>query len=310
MSEGQDHIEAGSRALAGLLGQLRRGRIGGRKTEGSALEENLADLSAQWDREFPGFPHERHGYASLAGVRRRGIRDEYLKGILYRLLRAGPTDCEDKTIVNPACVFGRHARDIASRLDRFKIIATDIDPKFNWLYQCALRRRNPENYEFVRDDIFNPKLKAKLTAVVFFGACGSLSDGAIDYAVNTKCPLLICRTCCHDNIGGNTTITKRFSCLNLAFRLKNHVYARRRRKGKGDYFSEKYPRNHYPTSLAAKALSNSDEFMEASRNSVDSDVCRTIIDLDRYLRLAEAKYRVWYKGELFVARVTETTRMK
>ena len=42
--------------------------------------------------------------------------------------------------------------------------------------------------------------------------------------------------------------------------------------------------------------------MEASRNSVDSDVCRTIVDLDRYLHLVENQYGVWYKGELFVAR--------
>jgi hypothetical protein len=50
--------------------------------------------------------------------------------------------------------------------------------------------------------------------------------------------------------------------------------------------------------------------MEASRNSVDSDVCRTIIDLDRYLKLAEAQYDIWYKGELFVARRNEPANTK
>ncbi|MHC4073927.1 MAG: hypothetical protein ACYTGS_18160 [Planctomycetota bacterium] len=128
-----------------------------------------------------------------------------------------------------------------------------------------------------------------------------MSDGAIDYAIESNCPYLICRTCCHDNIGGNTTITKRFNILNWAFRLKNFVYAGRRKRAKGDYFSPKYSKDHYPASLAARGLSNSDEFVEISRNSVDSDICRAIIDLDRFLRLVENRYNVWYKGELFAA---------
>jgi hypothetical protein len=73
---------------------------------------------------------------------------------------------------------------------------------------------------------------------------------------------------------------------------------------KGHYFSEKYSQDHYPTSRAARGLSDSHEFLEVSRNSVDSDTCRAIIDLDRYLRLAESQYDVWYKGELFVAQRT------
>jgi hypothetical protein len=235
-------------------------------------------------------------------VSRRGIRDRYLKEIVVGLLEDGAADVADKTIVNPACVFGRHARDIASRLGDFRVIATDIDPRFNWFYERVLRRKNPDNYEFVRDDIFNPKLEAAPAAVVFFGACGSISDGAMDYAINGKSPYLICRTCCHDNIGGNTAVRKRFNSMNFAFRMKNRVYARRKARNKGDYFSAKYSRDHYPTSEAAKCLSNSEEFMEVSRDSADSDVCRSIIDLDRYLRLAEAQYDVWYKGEMFVAR--------
>lgn len=301
MSDGQDQLEVGLEALAGLLGEFRSGRIADRKAERHALDKYMKELSTRWDREFPGFPNERHLYASLGGIRRRGVRDVYLKKIIAGLLDADGVDCGDRTIVNPACVFGRHARDLASHLKRFRVIATDIDPAFNRLYERLLRRRNPDNYEFVQDDIFAPKLKATPTAVVFFGACGSVSDGAIDYAINTKCPYLICRTCCHDNIGGNTTITKRFNALNWTFRLKNLVHARRREKGRGDYFSQKYSREHYPTSEATRSLTDSDEFMEASRNSVDSDICRTIIDLDRYLRLAEARYNVWYKGEMFVA---------
>lgn len=72
-------------------------------------------------------------------------------------------------------------------------------------------------------------------------------------------------------------------------------------KNKGHYFSPDYSKDHYPISLSAKNLSNSDEFANISRNSVDSDVCRTIIDLDRYLHLSEHGYNVWYKAEMFVA---------
>ena len=67
------------------------------------------------------------------------------------------------------------------------------------------------------------------------------------------------------------------------------------------YFSDKYSQDRYPRSRAAKKLSNSKEFLDVSRNSVDSDICRAVIDLDRYLRLIECGYNVWYKGELFVA---------
>ena len=301
MSDGKGQLERGIGAFAGLLDEFRAGNIASRKLEAHTIERHLRELSTRWDEEFPGFPQERYPYASLRGVCRRGVRDEYLKKIIKKLLEANVPETGDRTIANPACVFGRHARDVASRLGHFKVIATDIDPTFNWFYEHVLRRRNPDNYEFAQDDIFNPKLKAAPTAVVFFGACGSVSDGAIDYAIETNCPHLICRTCCHDNIGGNTTITKRFSALNWAFRLKNSVYTRRREKGRGDYFSHKYSRDRYPQSEAARGLSNSDEFMEISRNSVGSDTCRTIVDLDRYLHLVENGYDVLYKGELFVA---------
>lgn len=301
MSDGKGQLERGLEAFAGLLAEFRSGNVTSRKLEGRALEYHLKDLSTRWDEEFPGFPEVKYPYASFRGICHRGVRDEYLKKIIEKLLKANAPETTDKTIVNPACVFGRHARDVTSRLGHFKVIATDIDPRFNWFYEYVLMRRNPDNYEFAQDDIFNPKLKAAPTAVVFFGACGSVSDGAIDYVIETNCPYLICRTCCHDNIGGNTTITKRFNALNWTFRLKNLVHARRREKGRGDYFSHKYSRDRYPQSETARGLSNSDEFTEVSRNSVDSDVCRTIIDLDRYLHLVENQYDVWYKGELFVA---------
>lgn len=301
MSSGTDQLEAGVKAFGGLLGEFRAGRTADKDSERHALECHLRELSAGWDRRFPGFPQEKYPYASLRGVSRRGRRDEYLKRIIVSLLEGEASDSESKTIVNPACVFGRHARDLASRLERITVIATDIEPAFNWFYEHIPGITTPGNYEFRRDNIFNPKLQATPTAVVFFGACGSVSDGAIDYAIDANCPHLICRTCCHDNIGGNTTITKRFNVLNWAFRIKNFAYAGRRKKAKGDYFSPKYSKDHYPASRTARGLSNSDEFVQISQNSVDSDICRTIIDLDRFLRLVENRYNVWYKGELFAA---------
>ena len=48
-------------------------------------------------------------------------------------------------------------------------------------------------------------------------------------------------------------------------------------------------------------MSNSDEFQAVARDSPGSDICRTIIDLDRYLYLVEKGFSVQYQGELFVA---------
>jgi hypothetical protein len=302
MSDDKGQLETGLQAFAGLLDEFRSGNIADKRAEERSLEIHLRELSARWGSRFPGFPQEKCSYASLRSVRRRGVRDEYLKNIIVRLLDTEVSPPAGSIIVNPVCVFGRHARDVASRLPHFKVIATDVDPRFNWLYEHILRRSNPDNYEFTPDNIFDTKLKAAPRAVMFFGACGSLSDAAMDYALETDCPYLICRTCCHDNIGGNTTITKRFNALNLAFRLKNLSYARKREKATGEYFSQKYSMDQYPRSEAARGLSNSGEFAEVSRNSVDSDICRAIIDLDRYLRLVENQYDAWYKGELFVAR--------
>lgn len=308
MGNTNEQFELGAEALAGLLDEFRRGNIADRRREKQALERHLGELHKRWDRQFPGFPQERYAYASAGGVRRRGVRDAYLKTIIVRLLEAKRDNLPNRTVVNPACVFGRHARDLARRLRDFNVIATDIFPGSNWLYEQVTLRRSPGNYEFQQDDIFEPKVQAAPAAVVFFGACGSLSDAAMDYAIKSSCPYLMCRTCCHDNIGGNTRIVKRLTLLNLFFRFKNLSYSWAKKKLKGHYFSATYSADQYPRSRAARGLSHSDEFLELSRNSVDSDICRAIIDLDRYLHLAESRYDVWYKGELFVARRDRTER--
>jgi len=301
MLNGKNQLEAGVEAIEGLLNEFRKGNIADKGVEKEGLGRHLGELSERWDEQFPGFPESRIHYASFWGVMRRGVRDRYLRNIIVRLLEAKGRDRGDKTLVNIACVFGRHARHLASRLGQFRVIATDLDPTGHWFYEHVLRCRIPANYEFRKDDLFNSQVDVAPTAVVFFGACGSLTDAAMDYAIQSNTPYLICRTCCYDNIGGNTKIKMRFTPINWIFRYKNFVISRRWLRKKGLYFSDKYSRDRYPISRTARGLSNSDEFMEISRNSVDSGICRAIIDLDRYLRLAESGYKVWYKGELFVA---------
>ena len=87
------------------------------------------------------------------------------------------------------------------------------------------------------------------------------------------------------------------------FRFKNWGFRQYRKKEKyaGFYFSDKYTKADYPRSNAGRSVSTSDEFTTVSRHSPESDICRAIIDLDRYLFLVEKGYRVWYRGELFVA---------
>lgn len=293
--------EAAVRPFVSLLGAFRSGNIGHRKLEREAVDCHLAELSECWEQRFPGFPAPRSPYASFRGARQRGTRDSYLRTVIISLLAREEQDFAEKIVVNPACVFGRHARHLASRLKSFRVVGTDINPALDRLFRYLMFGRNPENYEFRKDDIFRPELEVKPAAVVFFGACGSVSDAAIDYAINSRASYLMCRTCCHDNIGGNTTIERRFTALNWFFRLKNRYYSKIREKRTGAYFSDRYSREQYPRSEAARELSSSDEFMKISQHSVDSDICRAIIDLDRCLRLAERGYRVWHRGELFVA---------
>lgn len=297
-------LEQGLAAFAGLLGEFRRGRIVDPKLEQTGMERHAKELCESWDRRFPDFPQQYFPFTSLRGERYRGKRDAYLKGIIVGLLTCRHED--NATIVNPACVFARHARHLALRLRSFKVMATDIDPTWNRLYQRLCGRHTPGNFEFAKDSVFCPQVQVQPTAVVFFGACGAVSDGAMDYAIESQARYLMCRTCCHDNIGGNTAITRRPGFINWFFRAKNLAFSWMRRKEKyaGFYFSYRYSREHYPRSHAARGVSDADEFLEVARNSADSDICRAIIDLDRYLYLIEHGYNVWYWGELFVAERT------
>jgi hypothetical protein len=293
--------DAAVAALGGLLEEFRQGRIVGRAAEREGMERHAGPLTASWNARFPGFPSDDFPYTSFRGQHRRGRRDAHLIDVIVRFL-AGRGGLET-TIVNVACVFGRHARLLAARLPEARVIGTDIDPRWDRLYRLWRGRRFPANYRFAADDLFRPRLGVRPTAVVFFGACGAVSDAALDYAVDAGADYLMCRTCCHDNIGGNLSLTPRLTYLNAFFWLKNRAY--RRLMGvpqyAGYYFSPAYDRAAYPRSAAGRRLSSTDEFLAVARESPESDSCRAIIDLDRYLYLEERGFRVEYQGEMLVA---------
>ena len=296
-----DELTSALTALDGLLDEFRRGQIVTRSAERSGMERHTGALTARWDDRFPGFPAQYFPYTSFRGEHYRGRRDAHLRDVIVQVL--DERDGAETTIVNPACVFGRHACDLASRLASSKVIGTDIDRKWSRIYHRVRGRRIPANYSFVKDNVFDSRLDVDPTAVVFFGACGSVSDGAIDLAVGSNAPHLMFRTCCHDNIGGNVEITKRFNPINWFFKYKNWAFDRMRQRASyaGFYFSDRYVRTSYPRSEAVRGVSTPEEFRAVARQSAHSDICRTIIDLDRYAYLVEKGYSVLYQGELFVA---------
>jgi len=292
--------ELAMEALAGLLNEFRHGNIVALSAEEQGMARHTGSLSARWNDRFPGFPVQDFPYASFRGVFYRKHRDAHLKDIIVQSQahRGG-----EMAIVNPACVFGRHACHLAARLPHVKVIGTDIYPRSFQMYRVLRLGSLPGNFTFVKDNIFTPRLDVHPTAVVFFGACGALSDAALDYAIASGAKCVMCRTCCHDNIGGNVTVTARPNLVNRLFRFKNWVYDRIRKAPKytGHYFSPSYSPGDYPRSAAGRRLSTTDEFLAVASNSTDSDICRAVIDLDRCLHLAEQGFRVEYQGDLLVA---------
>ena len=289
--------------LESLLAEFRQGAFADRERthEDAAIRSHLSQLHAAWDRVLPKFPDQPWKRRTGRWEYHRGRRDAYLKRILVACMRA--IDGEGRTVVNPATVFGRHARALASELPDHEVVGTDIEPGFNRLYRLVSWWTYPrlQNYRFVRENVFEPDPGRRPAAVIFFGACGSVTDGCMDYAIGASSPFLLFRACCHDNIGGNTQIVKRPGKLNHFFRWKNRVMARIKQQGNGVYFSPKYFKDAYPRSTAARDLMDSDTIIEIARNSVDSDICRSLIDLDRCLFLQENGYDVLYREELFFA---------
>ncbi len=291
--------------LESLLLEYQRGNIAdpNRELEDRLIHDHLGELFAAWDRALPVFPDTPWRRRSMVWEHFRGRRDAYAKRLLIAALMAEPSD--SRTIVNLAAVFGRHARWLACRLPEFSVVATDIDPTWDRAYRivCFWKYRRSNNYSFVQEDVFESTAQRRPAAVTFYGACGSVTDGCMDYAINSESPILICRSCCHENIAGNLDIVRRPGVLNQVFEWKNRLGERARKEPKyaGYYRSDRYMQSVYPRSSAARDLIDSETYLQVAQNSVDSDICRFIIDLDRCLYLREQGYDVLYREELFFA---------
>ena len=290
--------------LKSLLREFCRGNIADRDRiqEESAIQSHLKDHCDAWDRLFPVFPDCPWKRRTITWDNYRGHRDAYLERLIATYVPQQTT--ETRLIVNPAAVAGIHARRLAHRMPTYEVVGTDIDPRWDHLYRYVIfwKYRHLNNYRFVQESVFEPDLERRPAAVVFFGACGSVTDASMDYAVAVDSPLLICRSCCHDNIGGNTEIVRRWGRpVNDFFAWKNWWFAKYKKKRKGFYFSDRYARDAYPRSQAARRLMDSDMVLAAARNAPESDICRSLIDLDRCLYLQEKGYDVMYREELFFA---------
>jgi hypothetical protein len=283
-----------------LLNEFRLGNIADRARllEETAIQTHLGQHIQAWNTVFPVFPTFSEKRRTLLRVFKRERKDTYIRRLVVDAMTG--FDTENRVIVNPAAVEGRQARFLARNLPQFEIIGSDIDARWEAFYRLICLRRQ-KNYRFVKESIFEPDLARRPAAIVFFGACGSLSDGAIDYGIEVESPFLIFRTCCHENIGGNVEIVKRWSMINSYFAFKNWVYSRCKRKNDGFYFSDKYSKDAYPRSKAARDLADSETFLQVARNAVDSDICISIIDLDRAIYLQEQGYDVMYRDEVFFA---------
>lgn len=289
--------------LEGLLEEFRRGNIADRDRSGEerTLRLQLGEHDAAWEQHLPGLPECRRRRRSLLWEYRRGRRDAYLRELIARHVpRHAPAR---PLIVNPATVLGRHARMLARALPDHQVLGTDIDPRGDRLYGRLTfwKHRGFENYRFEQESVYEPNLSRRPAAIAFFGACGSVTDGAIDYAVGVEAPFLIFRSCCHDNIGGNTTVVRRPTPINRFFVLKNWLFERDKTKNPGFYFDDRYGPEAYPRSRAARALLDPETMLRIAANTPDSDICRTLVDLDRCLYLRERGFEVMYREELFFA---------
>jgi len=287
-------------ALNMLLNEFRLGKIADRDRllEETAIETHLGEHIQAWDTVFPGFPKYSEKRSSLLRLLKRERKDTYIRWLVVDILK--DCDTENRVIVNPATVEGRQAMYLARDLPDCEIIGTDIDWRWEAFYRRVCRR-SQKNFKFVQESVFEPDLKRRPMVIVFFGACGSLSDGAIDYGIQIQAPLLIFRTCCHENISGNCEIVKRRSMINYYMRMKNWMYSKAKKKDNGFYFTGRYNQAAYPRSNAARDLADSETFLKVAQNAVDSDICRSIIDLDRVIHLKEQGYDVLYRDEVFYA---------
>jgi len=292
-----------SKALHSLLGIFRSGAIADktRQLEEIAINKHLSAHHSAWQTMFPPFPACPFARRSVWREAMRGRRDAYLSRLIIETLQN--VHIGTNLIVNPVAVFGGHARAIAHSLPTHQVLGTDIVSTWNRIYSifCRIQLRRHRNYHFVRENIFCPNYERKPITIIFFGACGSLTDACIDYAIAVNSPFLIFHSCCHENIGGNTDLAKYATLLNYGFRMKSFFLNRYKTRGRGFYFSDNYSQDAYPRSIFARGISDSQEFCSIAKHALDSDVCRSIIDLDRCMFLHDHNYDVVYKEEVFFA---------
>ena len=288
-----------SGTMENLLREVQQGRIADKKRilEEKTIKTSFAEIFASWDKVFPPFPKCRFRRRTVARLLIRGPRDAYLRDIITSCAQLA--DQPKRLIINHAAVVGRHAKILARALPRFEVLATDIESTPPAIYN--LFSKTPKNYQFLVENIFKPNLNRRPSIVVFFGACGSLTDASMQYTIDVNSPFLICRSCCHDNTGRNMEFVKRWAPINWFASLKNIKFSYLMRKTPGAFFNDCYDKTAYPRSKVAKAKMSTETFMNIVRNCVDSDICRFIIDLDRCLYLQEHGYHVMYREELFFA---------
>lgn len=288
-----------SGAMQNLLWEVQQDRIADRTRllEEETIKTNFADIYATWDMIFPPFPKCRFRRRTVARELIKGRRDAYLRDIIISCAQL--VDQPNRLIVNLAAVYGGNARLLARALPQFEVLATDIDPRPNAVF--SFFSKTMKNYRFLPENIYQPNLNRRPYIVAFFGACGSLTDASMQYAIDVNSPFLICRSCCHDNTGGNTYLVKRWTLTNWIASLKNVKFLYYSKKRPGSYFCDRYNKAAYPKSKVAKNLMSAETFMHIVRNCADSDICRFIIDLDRCLYLQEHGYHVLYREELFFA---------
>jgi hypothetical protein len=208
-------------------------------------------------------------------------------------------------VLNHCSVFGRHGRELAGRIDRATVIAADVSPTWERVFGAYewLKARPPaRNYQFVRENVYDSALDIRPAFVCFFGACGSLADGVIDLGVRLRARYIVGRACCHDNVAMNLSIDSlRHSVWNVGHRVKNRVY-RYLHDRFGHYFDPRFGASAYPRSGFARRRLAPHHIVACARHAVDCRVCRTLIDVDRLLRLEEGGYRVLaYRESMIVA---------
>jgi hypothetical protein len=233
----------------------------------------------------------------------RETKDAILKDLAVEAVTAASGS---EVVLNHCCVFGRHARVLARRLPHGRVVAADIDSTWERLYrayEAVLFRRPPANYHFIRESVYESAIPDRPFLVCFFGACGSLADAALDLAAGRGAAYVVGRTCCHENIAMNTTLSvRRPSLWNLGHRIKNAVYRRQHRRH-GHYGCERYGPEDYPRSRTARRYLDSAALGQCARHGVDCRVCQTLIDLDRLLHLEEQGFTVLaYRDAMLVAR--------